>query len=52
MKPKTNRNFKELLSQITITINTVKFIVCVFFLFNNDLFKITVADEGELFASH
>ena len=34
----TNKNFKVLLGQITSTINTVKFLVCVFFFqFNNDL---------------
>ena len=30
MKPKTIRNFKVLLGQIKSTINTVKFLVCVF----------------------
>ena len=37
LKSKTNKNFNVLLGQITNTINTVKFLVCVISLFNNDL---------------
>ena len=35
LKPKTNRNFKALLGQITSTTNTVEFLVCVFFFSNS-----------------
>ena len=37
LKSKTNKNSKVLLGHFTNVINTVKFLVCVIFQFDNDL---------------